>query len=301
MNELQAAIEAIIYAAEEPATVAQIATALGVEKPQVVEAIDALQARYASDDFGVEMKAVAGGYRIGTKPQHHESVRKFIKSLKPPVRLSLAALETLAVIAYRQPITAPEIKEIRGVDPGGVINTLLEKKLITTAGRKEVVGKPILYKTTRDFLIRFGLNSTNDLPTLKEFEEMAKAGLEGEEELVSESPQTPDASQPSLLEGQDAPTPESEEAAPEETIADDSVTGSEEAESPEQEPDADETGEVAGVGIEEAQTPEPSAEAAPEKPESTSAPELEAEPAAEEPSGDADERASAASAGRSGD
>lgn len=191
MNELQAAVEAIIYAAEEPATVAQIATALELEKSQVVEIINTLQARYASDEYGVEVKAVAGGYRIGTKPQHHESVRKFIKSLKPPVRLSLAALETLAVIAYRQPITVPEIKEIRGVDPGGVINTLLEKKLITTAGRKEVVGKPILYKTTRDFLIRFGLNSTNDLPTLKEFEEMAKAGLEGEETPAAGEPDQP--------------------------------------------------------------------------------------------------------------
>lgn len=179
MSELQSAIEAIIYAATEPPTVARMATALEVEKAAVEEALAALEARYASDDFGVELRAVAGGYRFATKPQHHESVRLFLKSLAPPLRLSLAALETLAVIAYRQPATLPEIRDIRGVDPAGVINTLLEKKLVTTAGRKEVMGKPILYRTTREFLMQFGLSSLRDLPTLKEFEEMAQAGFEG--------------------------------------------------------------------------------------------------------------------------
>ncbi len=270
MNELQAAIEAIIYAAEEPATVAQIATALGLEKSQVVEIIDALQTRYASDEYGVEVKTVAGGYRIGTKPQHHESVRKFIKSLKPPVRLSLAALETLAVIAYRQPITGPEIKEIRGVDPGGVINTLLEKKLITTAGRKEVVGKPILYKTTRDFLIRFGLNSTNDLPTLKEFEEMAKAGMEGEElPAAGEETEPGEPSQPSLLGEAEAAEPT--EAEPE--------SGEAEAASENHAPDTE-----AGEGGTETESGEPAS--------------------ADDASGtseDSGEKASGASAGHSGD
>lgn len=179
MSALQAAIEAILYAAEEPPTPRQLATALGAELAEVETSLRALEARYASDDFGVEMRPVAGGWRLATKPQHHEAVRQFLKSIKPPLRLSLPALETLAVIAYRQPITLPEIREIRGVDPAGVINTLLEKKLVTTAGRKEVVGKPILYKTTREFLLQFGLSGLRDLPTLKEFEAMAQAGLEG--------------------------------------------------------------------------------------------------------------------------
>ncbi|HET9783732.1 MAG TPA: SMC-Scp complex subunit ScpB [Terriglobales bacterium] len=188
MNELMSAIEAIIYAAEEPATAAQIAQVLGVEAAQVQQALEALAQRYVSDDYGIELRAVAGGYRMATKPQHHESVRQFLKSLKPRVRLSLAALETLAVIAYRQPVTLPEIRDIRGVDPAGVINTLLEKKLVTTAGRKEVVGKPILYRTTKEFLVQFGLSSLRDLPTLKEFEEMAQAGLEGLEAAPAETP-----------------------------------------------------------------------------------------------------------------
>ncbi|HUX68352.1 MAG TPA: SMC-Scp complex subunit ScpB [Terriglobales bacterium] len=179
MSELVSAIEAIVYAAEEPATAVQMAAALGVDKAVVEEALAELGARYASDDFGVELRAIAGGYRMATKPQHHEVVRQFLKSLKPRVRLSLAALETLAVIAYRQPVTLPEIRDIRGVDPAGVINTLLEKKLVTTAGRKEALGKPILYRTTREFLVQFGLSGLRDLPTLKEFEELAQAGLEG--------------------------------------------------------------------------------------------------------------------------
>ncbi|MGH9518190.1 MAG: SMC-Scp complex subunit ScpB, partial [Terriglobales bacterium] len=164
---------------DEPPTPRQLATALETELAEVEAALRALEARYASDDFGVEMRPVAGGWRLATKPQHHDAVRQFLKSIKPPLRLSLPALETLAVIAYRQPITLPEIREIRGVDPAGVINTLLEKKLVTTAGRKEVVGKPILYKTTREFLLQFGLSGLRDLPTLKEFEAMAQAGLEG--------------------------------------------------------------------------------------------------------------------------
>lgn len=179
MSELISAIEAIVYAAEEPATPAQMAAALGVERSEVEAALKQLAARYASDDFGMELRQVAGGYRMATKPHHHDSVRQFLKSLKPKVRLSLPALETLAVIAYRQPVTLPEIREIRGVDAAGVINTLLEKKLVTTAGRKEALGKPILYRTTKEFLVQFGLSSVRDLPTLKEFEEMAQAGLEG--------------------------------------------------------------------------------------------------------------------------
>jgi segregation and condensation protein B len=112
-----------------------------------------------------------------TKPQHHDVVRRFIKSLRPPLRLSMPALETLAVIAYKQPVTAPEISEIRSVNTSGVISTLLDKKLITTAGRKEVIGRPILYKTSKEFLMRFGLSDLDELPSLKEFEALAREAL----------------------------------------------------------------------------------------------------------------------------
>ena len=120
---------------------------------------------------------MAGGWKFYTKPQHHEVVRKFIKSLQPPLRLTMPALETLAVIAYKQPATVPEINEIRGVNVGGVIKTLLEKRLITTAGRKEVIGRPILYRTSKQFMIRFGLSDLDELPSLKEFEQLAQAVL----------------------------------------------------------------------------------------------------------------------------
>ena len=121
----------------------------------------------------MEVRQVAGGYRMGTKPEHHDVVRHFAKNLKPPVRLSMPALETLAVIAYKQPVTAPEISEIRGVDSSGVLATLLDRKLITTAGRKPVIGRPILYKTSKDFLLRFGLKDMTELPSLEEFEKLA--------------------------------------------------------------------------------------------------------------------------------
>jgi segregation and condensation protein B len=139
--------------------------------------LDQLIASYASEDRGVEVRAVAGGYKMYTKPQHHDVVRRFIKSLRPPLRLSMPALETLAVIAYKQPVTAPEISEIRSVNTSGVISTLLDKKLITTAGRKEVIGRPILYKTSKEFLMRFGLSDLDELPSLKEFEALAREAL----------------------------------------------------------------------------------------------------------------------------
>ena len=176
-QEIQAALEAIIYAADEPATLEQIANALGVEKTEARAALDLLVASYQVDERGMEVRKVAGGWKFYTKPQHHEVVRKFIKSLQPPLRLTMPALETLAVIAYKQPVTAPEINEIRGVNVGGVIKTLLEKHLITTAGRKEVIGRPILYRTSKQFLIRFGLSDLEELPSLKEFEQLAQAAL----------------------------------------------------------------------------------------------------------------------------
>ncbi|MGZ4856652.1 MAG: SMC-Scp complex subunit ScpB [Candidatus Angelobacter sp.] len=142
--------------------------------------LDELIADYANPEHGIEIREVASGYRMSTKPEHHDVVRAFSKSLKPPIRLSLQALETLAVIAYKQPVTVPEISDIRGVDAAGVIGTLLERKLITTAGRKAVVGRPMLYKTTKDFLMRFGLRDLSELPSLEEFEKLAAGELQDE-------------------------------------------------------------------------------------------------------------------------
>jgi segregation and condensation protein B len=176
-QEIQASLEAIIYAADEPATLDQIAKALGVEKAEARAGLDLLVAAYQTDDRGIEVRKVAGGWKFYTKAQHHDVVRKFIKSLQPPIRLTMPALETLAVIAYKQPATIPEINEIRGVNVGGVIKTLLEKRLITTAGRKEVIGRPILYRTSKQFLMRFGLFDLDELPSLKEFEALAQAAL----------------------------------------------------------------------------------------------------------------------------
>lgn len=143
--------------------------------------LDQLLADYANGDRGLEIREVAGGYRMATKPEYHDAVRGFVKSLKPPLKLSLQALETLAVVAYKQPITAPEISEIRGVDSGGVLGSLMSRKLVTTAGRKQVIGRPILYKTTKDFLVRFGLKDIGELPSIEEFEKMAGELAEQEE------------------------------------------------------------------------------------------------------------------------
>lgn len=220
---LKAKLEALIYAAEEPITPDQMAALLkedllalkaapgpeaqaqpleaqngattpaGKRQPQRSEKaelrellkpfLDELIADFSREGRGVEIRQVAGGYRMSTKPEHHDVVRAFAKSLKPPIRLSLPALETLAVIAYKQPVTVPEISDIRGVDASGVIGTLLDRKLITTAGRKAVVGRPMLYKTSKDFLMRFGLKDLSELPSLEEFEKLAASELQ--EELAS--------------------------------------------------------------------------------------------------------------------
>src|ERR1700745_3607982 len=177
-------LEAIIYAAETPITLDQIAQLVrdslladgavddAEVRSRVRAALDELVTDYSVPDHGIEIRQVAGGYRMSTKPEQHDVVRAFAKSLKPPIRLSLPALETLAVIAYKQPVTVPEISEIRGVDSGGVIATLLDRKLITTAGRKAVIGRPILYKTSKEFLLRFGLKDVHELPSMEEFEKL---------------------------------------------------------------------------------------------------------------------------------
>jgi segregation and condensation protein B len=187
--ELKGAIEAIVYAADEPATLDQIANAVGEEKMTVRLALDEMIATYAGEDRGIEIRAVAGGFKFYTKPQHHEVVRRFIKSLRPPLRLTMPALETLAVIAYRQPVTGPEIQEIRGVNVSGVIKTLLEKRLLVTAGRKAVLGRPIMYRTSKDFLMRFGLSDLEELPSLKEFEQLARAALGADEGIAPIEPE----------------------------------------------------------------------------------------------------------------
>jgi segregation and condensation protein B len=242
---LKAKLEAVVYAAEEPVTLAQLAAIFSEEvlqglaeeapaeadsapaveeasaeespvtetvEPEAVEpgaaepvsgegdekksarqrdrrvrqalqvVLDELIADYANGERGMEIREIAGGYRMATKPEYHDAVRGFVKSLKPPMKLSLQALETLAVIAYKQPVTAPEVSEIRGVDSGGVLGGLVSRKLITTAGRKPVIGRPILYKTTKEFLLRFGLKDVNDLPSMEEFEKMAGELAESEAE-----------------------------------------------------------------------------------------------------------------------
>ena len=189
---LRAQLEAIIYAAETPITVEQMtalvkdtivaegATDESEIKSRVRACLEELVSNYDSAEHGIEIRQVAGGYRMSTKPEHHEVVRSFAKSLKPPIRLSLPALETLAVIAYKQPVTVPEINDIRGVDSGGVIGTLLDRKLITTGGRKQVIGRPILYKTTKEFLMRFGLKDVNELPSMEEFEKLVAESFQAE-------------------------------------------------------------------------------------------------------------------------
>src|SRR5450432_4592199 len=209
---LKAKLEAIIYAAETPITLDHIVELVGESvvadgatedevKSRVRVALEELIDDYAAAHRGIEIRQIAGGYRMSTKPEQHDVVREFAKSLKPPIRLSLPALETLAVIAYKQPVTVPEISEIRGVDSGGVIATLLDRKLITTGGRKAVIGRPILYKTTKEFLMRFGLKDVGELPSMEEFEK-----------LVAESFQSDLLPTPEEAASLDEPEPVTEEA-----------------------------------------------------------------------------------------
>lgn len=196
---IKAKIEAIIYAAETPISVDQLfqltketflaegAADESEAKSRLRASLEELVTDYNGADHGIEIRQVANGYRMSTKPEQHDAVRAFAKSLKPPIRLSLPALETLAVIAYKQPVTVPEIGEIRGVDSSGVIATLLDRKLITTAGRKAVIGRPILYKTTKEFLLRFGLKDVNELPSMEEFEKLVAESFQSDLLPVAEA------------------------------------------------------------------------------------------------------------------
>jgi len=250
---LKAQLEAIVYAADTPITVDQIVKLVkeGVlaegaadeneVKSRVRAALEELTTDYSGADHGIEIRQVAGGYRFSTKPEQHDLVRAFAKGLKPPIRLSLPALETLAVIAYKQPVTVPEISEIRGVDSGGVIATLLDRKLITTAGRKAVIGRPILYRTSKEFLLRFGLKDVSELPSMEEFEKLVA------ESFQSDLMEEPAAAELSLGGGEDASTTAGEDA----SAAVESREGPESARAVESEsvravsPAEDETAEVA--------------------------------------------------------
>jgi segregation and condensation protein B len=207
---LRPQLEAIIYAAETPISLDQIfslvkesllAETPGIDavemKSRIRATLEELIADYSGASHGIEIRQVAGGYRMSTKPEQHDVVRAFAKSLKPPFRLSLPALETLAVVAYKQPATVPEISEIRGVDSGGVIATLLDRKLITTAGRKAVIGRPILYKTSKEFLLRFGLKDINELPSMEEFEKLLAESFQSDLLPSEGTPAEASASSPS--------------------------------------------------------------------------------------------------------
>src|SRR5215813_9523662 len=185
--DLSPLLEAIIYLAKEPVAIGTICKALpDVSRAEIEQKIQELIEKYHAAEHGIEIREVAEGLKFSTKPEHHETLKHFIQSQIPPTRLSLAALETLAVIAYKQPVTVPEIQDIRGVHASGVIKTLLDKKFITAAGRKEVLGRPILYKTTKDFLVHFGLKDLAELPSMEEFEELIKNQAVAEEEIPEE-------------------------------------------------------------------------------------------------------------------
>jgi segregation and condensation protein B len=200
---------------------------------------------YSSEDRGMEIRQVAGGFRMATKPEHHDVVRAFAKSLKPPIRLSLAALETLAVIAYKQPVTGPEITDIRGVESAGVLGTLLDRKLITTAGRKQVIGRPMQYKTSKDFLLRFGLNDVNELPSMEEFSQLASDGT------IEITPSEPHES-PSLFEPESQPVPTGAEAGEESLSAESHTEATAEAQ-------ATSSSNAVGLDIPEGGSTEPEA------------------------------------------
>jgi segregation and condensation protein B len=208
-DRLKAIIEAVIYVTDSPLSAEQVGAALGEPLERVQAILAKLVADYSAPSRGLTVREVAGGYKMATKPEHHEEIRKFVRNLQPAFKLSLAALETLSVVAYKQPVTAPEIMEIRGVQGAGVLKTLLDRKLIATAGRKDVLGKPILYKTTQEFLLHFGLSSLAELPTLKEFEELGRLALtEAETPPDLESAGPEQSGQLSLQQDADANAPD---------------------------------------------------------------------------------------------
>jgi segregation and condensation protein B len=176
-NELRAAIEAILFVTNEPVTLEELVDAFGEEqRDAIVRQLDEIRRLLEANVGGFMLEQTAGGWRLATRPEHEATLKKYFAK-KGENRLSLAALETLAIIAYRQPVTAPEVSDLRSVNSTAVIRTLLERRMIRVAGRKNVVGSPFLYRTTRDFLVHFGLNDIRDLPRLEEFGDLVGENL----------------------------------------------------------------------------------------------------------------------------
>jgi segregation and condensation protein B len=173
VGEIISIVEALIFVADEPLTVKILAEVLDEDRETIESAIDELKNEYERRESGLQLREIAGGWQISTRTEFHEEIRKFLKT-RPSAKLSLAALETLAVIAYKQPATIPEILEIRGVQSASAIKTLLDKRLIVVKGRKETVGKPMQYGTSKDFLIQFGLKDLSELPNIEDFEDLAQ-------------------------------------------------------------------------------------------------------------------------------
>ncbi|HSK70833.1 MAG TPA: SMC-Scp complex subunit ScpB [Pyrinomonadaceae bacterium] len=173
IGELVAIIEALIFVADEPLTVKILAEVLEEDRETIQSAVEELKQEYDERESGLQLREIAGGWQISTRTEFHEEVRRFLKT-RPSAKLSLAALETLAVIAYKQPVTVPEILEIRGVQSASAIKTLLDKRLIIAKGRKETVGRPMQYGTSKDFLIQFGLKDLSELPSIEDFEDLVQ-------------------------------------------------------------------------------------------------------------------------------
>lgn len=171
--EIVSIVEALVFVADEPITVKTLADVLEEDKETIEAAVEELKQEYEDRMSGLQLREIAGGWQISTRTEYHEEVRKYLKT-RPNAKLSLAALETLAVIAYKQPVTVPEILEIRGVQSASAIKTLLDKKLITAKGRKETVGRPMMYGTSKDFLLQFGLKDLSELPSIEDFEDLAQ-------------------------------------------------------------------------------------------------------------------------------
>jgi segregation and condensation protein B len=187
MSDLKAIVEALIFASPEPVTMKTLTRLLeGEPKEEIAAAIEELKAAYDRPG-GLQLIEVAGGFEIVTRPELHEWVRRLFHE-RTTQKLSVASLETLAVIAYKQPVTAPEIAEIRGVNTAGVVGTLIERKLVKIVGRKQVVGRPFLYGTTREFLERFGLNDLSDLPKVEDMSELL--GFDLPASVAEPAPQT---------------------------------------------------------------------------------------------------------------
>lgn len=171
-GELVALVEALIFVSEEPLTVKLLAEVLDEDRESVQAAVEELKIEYETRESGLQVRDIAGGWQIATRTDFHEEVRRFLKT-RPSAKLSIPSLETLAVIAYKQPVTVPEILEIRGVQSASAIKTLLDKRLIVAKGRKETVGRPMMYGTSKDFLLQFGLKDLSELPSIEDFEDLA--------------------------------------------------------------------------------------------------------------------------------